>query len=86
MRIESSSRPQHSLAPALPSLKEEVMATGTGLVVEDKVAIKSDIKKNDPSDPLVAKKILDSLDMGFINFKQEERDALDSILNKKRTV
>ena len=58
MKIESSL----PLSPPLQtSPKKEVLATGTGLVIEDKVAIRSDIKRNDPSDPLVAKKILDSI-------------------------
>jgi hypothetical protein len=38
------------------------------------------IKKNSPDDPLVSKKILDSLDVGMIQFSQKERDTLAKVL------
>lgn len=44
------------------------------------------IQENNPSDPLVSKKILDSLNSGIINFDQDERDHISSILNKKADI
>ena len=41
------------------------------------------IKENNPDNPVVSKKVLDSLDMGMINFNQKERDTLAQILSDK---
>jgi hypothetical protein len=65
------------------NMKSTVMATGTGIVVHDKNEVRGVIQKNDPSDPAVSKKILDSLDLGFIDFSQEERDVIAKIMMDK---
>ena len=75
------SKPQ----PTAAEIKEmkSILATGVGLSVQDQKVVNNILKGNNPSDPLVAKKILDSLDLGFINFNQRERDAIAAILGAK---
>jgi hypothetical protein len=57
--------------------------------VEDKVELqikKMDhfkVAKNDPTDPTVSTKVLDSLNSGMINFSQEQRDAIATIMSEK---
>jgi hypothetical protein len=41
------------------------------------------VAKNDPNDPTVSTKVLDSLDTGMINFSQEQRDVLSTIMAEK---
>lgn len=65
-----------------PPQKPQIIATGTGVIIRKSPFVDSPIKENKPNDPLVSKKILDSLDLGFIEFNQQERDALAKILNK----
>lgn len=67
--------PHHNQSP-----EKFILATGTGIDVRIKGEARNAIKKNDPRDPTVATKILDSLDLGIINFSQRERDALAKIL------
>lgn len=56
---------------------------------QDKVEIKAkktDLLKvaaNNPSDPTVSTKVLDSLNTGMINFTQNQRDALATIMSEK---
>ena len=56
---------------------------------EDKVDIKSKrvehyaISKNSPEDPTVSTKVLDSLSTGMIDFSQEQRDVLATIMSEK---
>ena len=73
---------------------DRIMATGTGIKINIKESLdrKDQIEKNfsvlennDPKDPLVSKRILDSLDIGLIKFNQKERDALARIMNKPRS-
>ena len=59
------------------------LATGTGIDIRLKKAPNNIIKKNTPDDPIVAKKILDSLSLGLISFNQDERDTLANILMDK---
>lgn len=61
---------------------KQVIATGVGVDIRKKSQLNSVIKDNSPDDPIVSKKILDSLDLGFIKFNQKERDALAKIMNK----
>jgi hypothetical protein len=42
------------------------------------------ISKNDPTDPTVSTKILNSLNSGYVNFDQNHRDVIASILNENR--
>jgi hypothetical protein len=57
--------------------------------VEDKVEVqikKIDhlkVAKNDPNDPTVSTKVLDSLNTGMINFSQKQRDAIATIMSEK---
>jgi hypothetical protein len=62
---------------------QNIIATGTGIDIRSKKTPENVIKENLPSDPIVAKKIIDSLSLGFINFKQGERDTLANILMDK---
>ena len=62
---------------------KNIIATGTGIDIRSKKTPENVIKENLPSDPIVAKKILDSLSLGFINFNQDERDTLANILMEK---
>lgn len=41
------------------------------------------IKENNPENPVVSKKVLDSLSLGMVNFNQKERDTLATILSQK---
>ena len=79
--IEKEAR-EESLA-ALEPVKD-IVATGTGISIKSKMEADNILQRNDPADPLVAKKILDSLSLGFINFSQQERDAIAKILNEER--
>jgi hypothetical protein len=47
------------------------------------VAVDSDIKKNDPNDPVTKEKLKALLSNGGFNFKPEERKALSDILTSK---
>lgn len=64
--------------------QKEIISTGIGIDIHNKFKPSNVVKDNHPNDPLVAKKILDSLDLGFINFSQREREAIASILNEKK--
>lgn len=44
------------------------------------------VAKNDPNDPTVSTKVLDSLNTGMINFSQEQRDVLSTIMMEKAQV
>jgi hypothetical protein len=56
---------------------------------KDKIQINSKkndtliVAKNTPSDPTVSTKVLDSLNLGMINFNQKERDTLATIMGDK---
>lgn len=72
-------------APVKPAKEEkgEIVATGIGISIRHKGESENVIQKNSPTDPLVSKKILDALDLGLVTFKQEERDALATILHEQ---
>lgn len=72
------SRASHKEAPA-----EDLIATGIGISIRHKGQGESVIGDNNPDSPIVSKKILDSLSLGLINFSQEERDCLATILSDK---
>jgi hypothetical protein len=50
---------------------------------ENKEIVNSDIKKNDPNDPVTKEKLKAILSNGAFNFKPEERKALSDILGAK---
>jgi hypothetical protein len=50
---------------------------------ETKEVVNSDIKKNDPNDPVTKEKLKAILSNGAFNFKPEERKALSDILGAK---
>lgn len=83
--LESSKKYQNSRRAKENSSDDDsrVIATGVGVDIRSKNQLNSVIKKNSPDDPIVSKKILDSLDLGFINFSQKERDTLAKIMNKQ---
>ncbi len=62
---------------------DQLIATGVGVSIRHKGQGESVIGDNNPDSPIVSKKILDSLSLGLINFSQEERDCLASILSDK---
>ncbi len=83
MKVNSSKLPIRILPKKAPVQKpdaKKIIATGTGISIRKKGAPAHVISKNDPKDPLVSKKILDSLNLGLINFDQRERDTIAKIL------
>jgi hypothetical protein len=50
---------------------------------EKKEVVNSDIKKNDPNDPVTKEKLKAILNNGGFNFRPEERKALSDILGAK---
>ena len=62
------------------------IATGTGIRIHDKNEVNNTIGKNQPNDPVVSKKILDSLSLGLINFSQKERDIIAKIMMNKSSM
>lgn len=84
MKVTSQSTTySHKLSPSSPKegKPSNVIATGIGISIRHKGEPENVIQKNDPKDPLVAKKILDSLNLGLINFDQRERDGIAAILS-----
>ena len=41
------------------------------------------VQKNDPTDPMVSAKVLNSLNSKFIDFSQKERDTISTIMQNK---
>lgn len=62
---------------------DQLIATGIGVSIRYKGEGESVVADNNPDSPLVSKKILDSLNLGLINFSQEERDVIATILSEK---
>ena len=77
-------QPNLQNAPVNQSRKrpQTPIATGLGIAIRDKVELSNPnpIQKNNPENPLVSKKILDALDLGLIDFTQDERDAIAKIM------
>ena len=54
--------------------------------VHTQVAKVFKVSENNPSDPTVSTKVLDGLHSGMINFSQEQRDVLATIMSDRAKV
>lgn len=66
--------------PKKPAL-EKKQSQPVYISIKDHNDVKVQVESNRPKDPVVAKKVLDSLSTGMISFSQKERDTIASILN-----
>lgn len=88
MKVNASNLAPTYLTPLSKTLRKEVPAeniisTGIGVSIRHKGEGENVIGDNNPESPLVSKKILDSLSLGLVNFSQEERDCIATILSDK---
>lgn len=88
MRI-GSAKVQNHLQQYKSSSSEERNDLKKPFSPKDKVEITTkkiehfQVQENSPDNPEVSKKVLDSLNMGMINFNQKERDTLATIMANK---
>jgi len=78
-KIESPVKtiPKELLPAQLPKKKND------SVEISHQKIEKMKIDSNNPDDPTVSTKVLDSLSTGMINFSQEQRDALATILSER---
>ena len=69
--------PKESFPAQLPKIKND------SVEISHQKIEKMKIDSNNPDDPTVSTKVLDSLSTGMINFSQEQRDALATILSDR---
>ena len=90
MRIDNP-KTQHFLIQykSSPNKNENIDEHKRSELPQDKVHISISkhkefkISENNPEDPTVSTKVLDGLKMGMINFSQEQRDVLATIMQEK---
>ncbi len=88
MRVDSA-KTQHFLTNLRKknleqdSQKSETQTADIKVELNSKPTEHFKISENSPNDPTVSTKVLDSLNMGMINFSQKERDVLATIMSEK---
>jgi uncharacterized Zn finger protein len=91
MRIDSAKAQNHLQKYKRLDNHQESGPASARSKLEDKVEISSKkpeqfrVANNSPNDPTVPTKVLDSLNLGMINFNQQERDTLATIMSEKAT-
>lgn len=91
MRIDSAKAQNHLQKYKRPNNHQESGPASARPNLEDKVEISSKkpeqfrVATNAPNDPTVSTKVLNSLNLGMINFNQQERDTLATIMSEKAT-
>ena len=87
MKVQTAT---NHLIPKQKASQAEVMAAKSPQQdIEDRVEIRAkkiermSVEKNSPDNPRVATKVLDSLSTGMVNFSQDQRDVLATILAER---
>lgn len=66
-------------------VRDNLIMPSENITLSKKTTEHFKIKNNSPDDPQVSTKVLDSLNSSMINFSQDQRDTLATILSNRAT-
>lgn len=82
MKVTNKTHVNSNIELKKPSPKKNISSL-PDVVVDIKKLQNISISKNNPQDPTVATKVLDSLNSGIINFSQQQRDAIAKVMARQ---